>query len=91
MALSAVASLLLCLLLLTGFLIADLLATGGQLVVERADPAVNDRLARISGGLLADSDEDVAETVTAPNVIEDAGIFHAVWWSRDSALGPALG
>ena len=59
--------------------------------MERADPAINERLGRISGGLLADSDEDVAETVTAPNVIENAGIFHAVWWSRDSALGPVLG
>ncbi|MBA3314696.1 MAG: ABC transporter ATP-binding protein/permease [Planctomycetota bacterium] len=83
------ASLFLCLLLFTGYLLAELLATGGRIVVDRSDAVVVDRLAALSGGRLAQPDE-AAPTVTALKDADDTGIFPAVWWLRDTVFGPPL-
>lgn len=83
------ASLSLCLLLFTGYLIADLLATGGRTVIDRTDPAAVERLADLSGGRLAERQDDVA-TLAPLSVTENTGIFPTVWWCRDTAFGPPL-
>jgi ABC-type multidrug transport system fused ATPase/permease subunit len=79
----------LCLLLFTGYLLAELLATGGRVVVDRTEPAVINEIARLSGGRLAEIDE-AAPTVTALKDSDDTGIFPAVWWLRDTVFGPPL-
>lgn len=84
------ASLSLCLLLFTGYLIADLLATRGQTVVDRTEPAAVERLADLSGGRLAERKDDASVTLTPLGVTENTGIFPAVWWCRDTAFGPPL-
>ncbi len=87
---SVAASLLLCLFLLTGYLIADLLATGGELVIDRSDPLAVAQLAELSGQRLAKTEDNVADTVTPVDETGDTGIFPAVWWCRDTILGSAL-
>jgi len=82
-------SVFLCLLLFSGYLLAELLATGGQVSVDRSEPAVVNELARLSGGRLAEVDE-AAPTVTAVKESDNTGIFPAVWWLRDTVFGPPL-
>lgn len=88
-AFSVAASLLLGLLLLTGYLIADLLATGGRLVVEPDPPAVA-RLAELTGHPQARAAADAKEGLGTPVDIDGAGILPAVWWCRDTVFGPPL-
>lgn len=88
-ALSTAGSLLLCLLLFTGYLIADLLATGGRVVVPADAPAVA-RLADLSGHPQAKIAAEAGDKISAPVEIEDGGILPAVWWCRDTIFGPPL-
>jgi len=86
---SVAASLLLCLLLLTGYLIADLLATGGRLALD-PDPDAVARLERLSGHPQAAQAADAKDSLHTTVEIGDGGILPAVWWCRDTVFGPPL-
>ena len=88
-ALSLIGTLLLCLLLLDGFLVADLLATGG--VIDLAgDAELVARLTGLAGTPHNDPDTNLVTPAVIGGQAEGAGILPTVWWCRDTVFGPAL-
>ena len=87
MLLAALGTLLLCLLLIDGFLIADLLITGGRL--ELTDPreiaALSERTNHRQASKIRDLDQPEISFEA-----EDCGILPAVWWCQNKLFGPPL-
>ncbi|QDT39391.1 ABC transporter ATP-binding protein [Stratiformator vulcanicus] len=87
---SLVGSITLCLLLVDGFLIADLLESRGRVVVEVDDA---EEFYELRTGRPAEPPADgpvPLAPVMLTEVVEDGGLLHAVWWSRSTPFGPVF-
>lgn len=75
--------------LFSGFLIADLLSTGGIVQIDGASEDDVAQIKRLSGGQLITGNEAL-ETLTGMGRYENSGIFPTVWWSRNRLFSPLL-